>query len=922
MLKSNSFVRKTKKGKVLKVVRERYLRDDIGCGDIQCTKCDSTLAKLNGSSTQYLIIDTNIVLHQMDMLEHCSVNDVIVPSVVREEVKKRNLSLYNRLRTLCTCETRRFYVFSNEFHQETYVEQEQGESINDRNDRAIRVACRWYQRHLPDKQILLLTNDADNMKKAKQEGLQVQTALAFAAEQNISELLDLVVRPSDGDDDETGGGERPSKRRPPIYKDHKSLTELQLGMREGRYHQGTLRVNRYDPSRAAVSCESVGFDVYLKDHIDMNRGVDGDRVVLELYPEEQWVTEETRLPTEETDLVTEDENTGVAELAPDAGEEGYGIGAAGGTRRVTGYVVGIVKRAWRPYSGSLDLKSVRGGKAATVDVLFCAHNRSIPRVKIRTRQLETLKDQRIVVVIDSWSVFSRWPEGHYTKTLGKGGDKQTETEVLLVENDIKTQPFSEAVYACLPPLPWDLAAEEAKKPERADLRHILVCSVDPPGCTDIDDALHCTTDLCSLRSNVDRLAFSVLWEMTPEGDVLPEKTRYTKSVIRSSAALTYAEAQARIDDERLLDDISVSLRRMLMLTKKIRAKRMAAGALTLASPEVKFQVDTETHNPTDVGVYQIRETNQMVEEMMLLANCTVAAKILDSFPLWAVLRRHPTPSPQMFEPILRAAAAVDVQLDTSSSKALADTLDLAERPSDPYFNKMIRILTTRCMTQASALPEAPLLHCPLMQRCGGLASGTLEFSLSKAQYGCSGQMTTAEFHHYGLAAPLYTHFTSPIRRYADVLVHRFLEAAIGLTRLPPVLTDKDSVKELSDQLNYRHHNAQMAGRASTELHTLIFFKDRVVTSDARVIKVKENGMVVFVPKFGIEAMVYLNPKGVEEKAFELNMETQKITNAAEDLSYQIFDKVFVQISVAEVPPHGRKLMLKLVEESEVPVAGA
>jgi exosome complex exonuclease DIS3/RRP44 len=132
-------------------------------------------------------------------------------------------------------------------------------------------------------------------------------------------------------------------------------------------------------------------------------------------------------------------------------------------------------------------------------------------------------------------------------------------------------------------------------------------------------------------------------------------------------------------------------------------------------------------------MYQILEANQMVEEFMLAANVSVAGQILKLFPSCSLLRRHPTPTREMLEPLLRTAAAIGLTLDVSSSKALADSLDRAVG-EDPYFNKLIRILATRCMTQAV--------------------------------YFCSGDLSPPEYHHYGLAAPLYTHFTSPIRRYA------------------------------------------------------------------------------------------------------------------------------------------------------------
>jgi exosome complex exonuclease DIS3/RRP44 len=274
--------------------------------------------------------------------------------------------------------------------------------------------------------------------------------------------------------------------------------------------------------------------------------------------------------------------------------------------------------------------------------------------------------------------------------------------------------------------------------------------VDPPGCKDIDDALHVrplpsgnfelgvhiadvthfllpgsamdeeassratttylvqrridmlpkplTEDICSLRCGVDRLAFSVIWEVTPQAEAVA--VRFTKSVIASRAALTYAEAQSRIDDERLTDELSAGLRTLNRLARCLRRRRTERGALSLASPEVKFEIDTETHDPLDVGMYQVREANQMVEEMMLLANCAVAERCLAAFPAAALLRRHPTPPPRQFDPLLRAAAAAGLSIDPSTSLALAASLDLAVRADDPYFNKLVRIMATRCMTQA------------------------------------------------------------------------------------------------------------------------------------------------------------------------------------------------------------------------------
>ena len=267
-----------------------------------------------------------------------------------------------------------------------------------------------------------------------------------------------------------------------------------------------------------------------------------------------------------------------------------------------------------------------------------------------------------------------------------------------------------------------------------------------------------TEDICSLRGGTERLTFSVFFRFDARTGLPVDGTppRFTKAVIKSDAALTYQEAQTMMDDPNDRSDLANDLRNINRCAKALRARRVAAGALSLASPEVKFELDKTTADPLDVGMYVTREANRMVEEMMLLANVASAEAILKAFPSQAMLRRHPAPAPRMFDPLLKSCAAAGVKMDVSSSKALADSLDDATRPGDEYFNTLLRIVATRCMSQAaycvSGAARASSGNVNDERPSGGGSSGS---SLS----------------HYGLAAPLYTHFTSPIRRYADVVVH-------------------------------------------------------------------------------------------------------------------------------------------------------
>nr|CAB3502140.1 unnamed protein product [Digitaria exilis] len=881
------------------VVREHYLRDDIYCGFAPCSTCDAAAErKLDAAAAAILVVDTNVVLHQIDLLENPAIEDVVLLSVVLDEVKNKNLAVFNRIKALCTNKARRFYVFANEQHSHNL-------------NKIFLVPVESYVRSLA------------------QPG-----------------LLDLVVIPTSGDVTmEDVEDHRPSKKKV-IYSEHKPMSEITSGLRCGIYHQGKLRVNRYNPFEAYVGSESIGDEIVIRGRSNMNRAFDGDIVAVELLPQDQWHESKSFIADDDEEEEEED-----VHLAPNSADDAprntsstqstVGSSAPSVSSRPLGRVVGIIKRNWNSYCGSLQPMPMPAGSGGVAHALFVSKDRRIPKIRIQTRQLENLVNKRIVVAVDSWDVLSRYPSGHYVRTIGDIGDKETETEasiltftvaasaVVLIENDINTRPFSTQVLACLPPLPWTLSSEDLANPNRQDLRHVRVFSVDPPGCRDIDDALHCTLlpngnfevgvhiadvtnfvhpgtpldeeaaqrgtsvylvgqridmlpkplteDVCSLRADVERLAFSVIWEMTPDADII--STRYTKSVIKSCAAMSYVEAQARMDDSRLVDPLTVDLRNLNSLAKIMRQRRCDRGALTLASAEVKFEIDSETHDPLDIGIYQIREANQMIEEFMLAANISVAEKILTHFPLCSLLRRHPSPTKEMLEPLLRTASSVGLNLDVSSSKALAESLDNA-KTNDPYFNKLIRILATRCMTQAV--------------------------------YFCSGDLTFSEYYHYGLAASLYTHFTSPIRRYADVVVHRLLAAALDIAKLPPIFQDGPQLTGIADNLNYRHRNAQMASRASVELHTLIYFRTRPTDTEARIVKVKANGFIVFVPKFGIEGPIYLTPKGDKGGDWVVDEVPQRVTKPGTNISYAVLQTVRIHMEVVEPQPHRPKLQLTLI----------
>ncbi|XP_060754939.1 LOW QUALITY PROTEIN: exosome complex exonuclease RRP44 [Neoarius graeffei] len=927
MLKSKTFVKKTRSGGVLKIVREHYLRDDIWCGSEVCRECkdespvlqrDACIESNLCTFPHYLIPDTNVVLHQIDILEDPVFRNVIILQTVLQEVRHRSAPVYKRIKDVIHDKEKHFYTFTNEHHRETFVEREQGESANDRNDRAIRVAAKWYMEHLSksvsgaELKVVLLTNDRANKEKAEQSGV-----IAYRCEEYIKsltgnpELVDRLALTSD-DQNEIGGSKL-------LFPEHLPLSKIQAGIKSGAFLQGSFRANSDNYLEGTVFIHGEGdktTEVLLQGLQNLNRAVHQDVVAVELFRKECWVAPSS--------VVLQDDQQNDEDADEEEAEKKLESPVpVTSMLKPTGRVVGIIKRNWRPFCGMLNQSQI---KEATRH-LFTPADRRIPRIRIETRQASTLVGQRIIVAIDGWPKNSRYPNGHFVRSLGEAGDKETETKVLLLEHDVPHQPFSQAVLSFLPKMPWSITEEDLKV--RADLRHLCVCSVDPPGCTDIDDALHCrelnngnlevgvhiadvshfirpgnaldqeaasrgttvylcekridmvpellSSNLCSLRSNVERLAFSCIWEMNHNAEII--NTRFTKSVINSKASLTYAEAQMRIDDSSMNDEVTKSLRGLNKLAKILKGRRIEKGALTLSSPEVRFHVDSETHDPIDLQTKELKDTNSMVEEFMLLANISVAQKIYEEFSECALLRKHPAPPPSNYDILIKAAKSKDLVIRTDSAKALADSLNEATVENFFYFNTLLRILATRCMMQAV--------------------------------YFCSGMDN--DFHHYGLASPIYTHFTSPIRRYSDIIVHRLLAVAIHADSTYPDLMDKHKQSALCNNLNYRHKMAQYAQRASVAFHTQLFFKNKgILNEEGFILFVRKNAIIVLIPKFGLEGTVFFETKDKPGPRLSFNSEGPTLT-VEDQHTFHMFDKVKVTISLDASNIQHQKIRMALLE---------
>jgi len=969
MLSSKVYVRSTKSGKVQKIVREVYLRQDIPCSSKLCSRC-LAIAPANAGGERapfvlseqpaatkafpqghYLVPDTNALLNAMDLFEQSSAfYDVIILQTVLEELRNRSLPLYNRLIGLTKSEDKRFYVFFNEFRAETFVRRDEGESINDRNDRAVRQAVKWYNEHLAQTKhkklpsVVMLTDDRGNIEEAKVEKVPATTLRDYVSGlEDADRLLDMIA-----ESQERGAARDQKKASEFLYPEYYSLSKMMTGVKSGVLHQGIFNVSPYNYLEGSIKVPAFTKALLILGRDNINRSVDGDVVVIEVLPQDQWKEPSSKIIEEENitknenadndeggDNVTERERRALQEEV----KKTQGL-TTEGRPQPTARVVGVIKRNWRQYVGHIDQSSVsqsskQGRKQDSVFLI--PMDKKIPKIRLRTRQVGELLGKRILVTIDSWDRESRHPIGHFVRSLGEMETKAAETEALLLEYDVQYRPFPKTVLDCLPKEGHDWKVPESTEDpgwrDREDLRGLLICSIDPIGCQDIDDALHARplpngnfevgvhiadvshfvkpgnamdteasirgttvylvdkridmlpmllgTNLCSLKPYVERYAFSVIWEVNQNADIV--SVRFTKSVIKSREAFSYEQAQLRIDDETQQDELTTGIRTLLMLSKKLKQKRMDAGALSLSSPEVKVQMESETSDPIDVKTKQLLDTNSLVEEFMLLANISVAGKIYEAFPQTAILRRHAAPPKTNFDELanqLKVKRGLELRVD--SSKALADSLDTCVDDKEPFFNTLIRVMATRCMMSA--------------------------------EYFSAGTQSYPEFRHYGLASEIYTHFTSPIRRYADLVAHRQLAAAIEYEPMHPSVRSRGRLEAVCKNINVRHRNAQLAGRASIAYYVGQALKGRVAEEEGFVMKIFSNGFVVLVPRFGIESLIRLRDLAPTEGA-DANVEPDSefdaenyvlTTSGSRDLRIELFQKVVVRIQDVKDEATGKR----------------
>ncbi|TXG52946.1 hypothetical protein EZV62_022115 [Acer yangbiense] len=432
----------------------------------------------------------------------------------------------------------------------------------------------------------------------------------------------------------------------------------------------------------------------------------------------------------------------------------------------------------------------------------------------------TVEMELVAAHIDDWGEGSLLPQAHVSHVFGRGGEVEPQINAILFENAICCSEFSPESISCLPHVPWEVPSEEFFS--RKDIRNLCIFTIDPSTATDLDDALSIerlsdgifrigvhiadasyfvlpdtaldkeaqirstsvymlkrkipmlpmllSENLGSLNPGVDRLTFSIFWDLNAVGDIIDRWVGRT--VIRSCCKLSYEHAQDITDGKIGLEnsntsgnglpqlhghfkwaDVIGSIKSLYEVAKTLKDKRFCNGALQLESSKPVFLFD-ENGTLYDSVLTERKDSNFLVEEFMLLANRTAAEVISRAFPDSALLRMHPAPNMRKLKEFESFCYKHGLELDASTSGQLHQSLQRAREKlkDDSVLFDILTNYASRAMQLAS--------------------------------YFCSGDFKeNADWSHYGLAVPIYTHFTSPLRRYPDIVVHRALAAALEAEEL-------------------------------------------------------------------------------------------------------------------------------------------
>ena len=580
--------------------------------------------------------------------------------------------------------------------------------------------------------------------------------------------------------------------------------------------------------------------------------------------------------------------------------------------KLEGEVVGIVKRKKEKFIGVFERKEDYG-------FVNTRNARMYTDFFIKKEDMGGYKSgETVVVEIKKWEEKKESPEGRIVKSLG---EKKEEIEAysILYEHGLSVE-FPEKVEKEAEKKSKERHEKEIKK--RKDMREALTFTIDPDDAKDFDDAISfvekeenifeigvhiadvshfvaegteldkeaksratsvylvdrvvpmlpeiLSNNLCSLRPNEDKLTFSAIFQINKNGEV--KKEWFGKTVIRSNERLSYQEAKFLIDSESLKIPKEVSLNnkerrvergltKALLETneiaKKIRKKRIGQGAIIFDKTEVKFELDENKH-PKEIKFKKAENANKLIEELMLLANKRVAEKVkkFEKKPKF-IYRVHDKPDQEKLKNLKRTV------------EKFGHTLNLTKGSIAKELNTLL--------LEVNGKKEQNLID-TLMIR-----------SMSKAEY------TTKNIGHYGLAFSDYTHFTSPIRRYPDVLVHRVLEASLNQTKIK----NEEELEELAEHSTEKEIHATKAERDSIKLNQVKYMQDKIGKRYEAVISgVIQRGVFVEVVENKCEGLV--KAKDLPGDFYVYDLKNHMFQGERTGKKYQLGDEVAVVLHGADL----------------------